>query len=70
MAPRRHLPSSKWGEVMAKKDTSHARKKVERVMKEYKKGELKSSSGEKITNRRQAIAVALSEAGLSKKDKS
>ena len=41
--------------------------KVHKVMQEFKHGELKSSSGEKVTNRSQAIAIALSEAGLSRK---
>ncbi len=35
--------------------------KVEKVMHEYKTGTLKSSSGDKVTNRKQAIAIALSE---------
>ncbi|WP_419809414.1 DUF6496 domain-containing protein [Sphingomonas sp.] len=38
---------------------------VERVMHEYKHGELKTSAGEKVKNRRQAVAIALSEAGES-----
>jgi hypothetical protein len=42
-------------------------KKVAKVMREYKKRKLKSSSGEKVTSRSQAIAIALSEAGMSKK---
>jgi hypothetical protein len=46
---------------------SKGEKKVSKVMREYGKGKLKSSSGKKITNRRQAVAVALSEAGMSKK---
>ena len=41
--------------------------KVKKVMKEFKSGELKSSSGDKVTNPKQAVAIALSEAGLSKK---
>ena len=36
--------------------------KVEKVMHEFKGGTLKSSSGQKITDRKQAVAVALSEA--------
>lgn len=46
--------------------------KIARVMREFKAGTLKSSSGEKITNYKQAVAVALSEAGMSmpKKDAS
>jgi hypothetical protein len=36
--------------------------KVEKTMHEFKEGTLKSSSGEKVTNRKQAIAIGLSEA--------
>jgi len=36
--------------------------KVEKVMHEFKEGKLKSSSGRKVTDRKQAVAVALSEA--------
>jgi len=35
--------------------------KVEKVMREYKEGKLKSSSGDKVTSRKQAIAIGLSE---------
>ena len=35
--------------------------KVEKVMSEYKAGTLKSSSGDKVTSRKQAIAIGLSE---------
>ena len=52
---------------MAKK--SKADKKVAKVMREHKKGKLKSSSGKKVTNRKQAIAIAMSEAGKSKPKK-
>jgi hypothetical protein len=39
---------------------------VERVMHEFKHGELRSgTSGQKVKNPRQAIAIALSEAGAS-----
>jgi hypothetical protein len=44
--------------------------KVRKVLKEFKAGTLKSSSGEKITDRRRAIAIALSEAGMSMTGKS
>lgn len=36
--------------------------KVEKVMGEFKRGTLRSSSGSKVTSRRQATAIALSEA--------
>jgi hypothetical protein len=38
-------------------------------MREFKAGKLKSSSGQKVTNPKQAIAIGLSEAGISKKAK-
>jgi len=43
--------------------------KVEKVMHEFKTGKLHSGSkkGPKVTSRKQAIAIALSEAGRSKK---
>jgi hypothetical protein len=40
--------------------------KVKKVMTEFKEGKLKSSSGEEVTDRKQAVAIAMSEAGLSK----
>lgn len=36
-------------------------RKVHKVMKEFQEGTLKSSSGQKVTSRKQAIAIALSE---------
>ena len=44
-------------------------KKIRTVMREFKAKKLKSSSGQKVTNPKQAIAIALSEAGQSKKMK-
>ena len=32
--------------------------KVREVMSEFKRGELKSSNGEKVTDRKQALAIA------------
>jgi len=43
------------------------KKKVEKVMGEYKRGTLKSSSGAKVKSRKQAVAIAMSEAGMAKK---
>jgi hypothetical protein len=52
---------------MAAKKPSKGRKKVEKVMSEYKSGSLKSGSGKKVTTRKQAIAIAMSEAGMTRK---
>ena len=38
------------------------RGKVAKVMREYKHGSLRSSSGAKVRKRKQAVAIALSEA--------
>lgn len=43
--------------------------KVEKVMGEFKRGTLKSSSGKKVKSRKQAVAIAMSEAGMSRKGK-
>jgi len=44
------------------KATTKGKGKIEKVMHEYKEGTLKSGSGGKVTDRKQAVAVALSEA--------
>ncbi len=48
---------------MAKKKTK-AQKKIKTVLREFKEGELSSGSkkGPKVKNRKQAVAIALSEA--------
>jgi hypothetical protein len=45
-----------------KKTSTRGKGKVEKTMHEYKEGSLKSGSGKKVTNRKQAIAIGLSEA--------
>lgn len=52
---------------MPRQQSPAQRKTVGRVMHEYKHGELKSGgSGRKVKNSRQAVAIALHEAGASK----
>lgn len=48
---------------------SKMQSKVHKVMKEYSTGKLKSSSGQKVTSRKQAIAIGMSEAEALKKKK-
>ena len=48
---------------MARKYSKSSERKVERAMEEMKRGTLRSgSSGAKVTSRKQAIAIGLSEA--------
>lgn len=48
---------------MARKYSKKASKKVEKTMRERKRGTLRSGrSGKKVTSRKQAIAIGLSEA--------
>lgn len=44
------------------KYSKKASRKVEKVMHEKKRGTLRSGSGKKVTSRKQAIAIGLSEA--------
>ncbi len=49
--------------MAARKYGPKAQQKVEKAVKEYKKGDLKSGrSGKKVTSRKQAVAIGLSEA--------
>ena len=51
---------------MAPRESEPQKETVERVMHEFKHGELRSgTSGKKVRNRKQAVAIALSEAGAS-----
>jgi hypothetical protein len=43
------------------KKKTKGEKKADKVFREFKDGKLKSSDGKKVTNRKQAIAIALSE---------
>ena len=50
---------------MATDQSKAQRETVSRVMHEFKHGELESSSGRKVRNPKQAIAIGLREAGAS-----
>jgi hypothetical protein len=50
------------------KESKEQKETVERVMHEYKHGELESGTGKPVKSRRQAVAIALSEAGASNKE--
>jgi hypothetical protein len=51
--------------LMASKQSPAQKETVERVMHEFKHGELKANGGRKVKNPKQAIAIALHEAGSS-----
>jgi Family of unknown function (DUF6496) len=50
--------------------TGKQKQKVEKVMHEFKEGELESSTGKKVKKRKQAIAIAMSESGQSRNQRS
>ncbi len=50
------------------KETAGQSEVMDRVMHEYKHGELESGSGAKVKSRKQAVAIALKESGESKYD--
>ena len=54
---------------MIKMKKTKSETKISKVMREYGAGKLHSGSkkGPEVTSRRQAIAIALSEAGMAKK---
>ncbi len=50
--------------------TKEKQAKIAKVMREFKAGTLKGSDKKPVKNRKQAIAIALSEAGMSRQGKS
>jgi hypothetical protein len=52
-----------------RKTAAGKKTKIEKVMHEFKVGTLKSSSGSKVKNPKQAVAIALSEARMATKRK-
>lgn len=47
--------------------SSKMKNKVAKTMREYKAGKLKSSSGDKVTNPKQAMAIGIAQANAKKK---
>ena len=45
---------------------SRQQRKTQKVMHEFKAGTLRSSTGQLVTKRSQAVAIALSEAGVAR----
>jgi hypothetical protein len=56
------MAAKKAAKRSARKYSAAAGKSVEREMKAMKQGKLRSGSGQKVTNPKQAIAIGLSEA--------
>ena len=57
------ISRSQTGKTVSKKE-----KKISKVMREYKKGKLNiGQSNKKVKNRKQAVAIALNEAGIKQK---
>lgn len=52
---------------MPPKTKAGKKAKVKKVMGEYTSGSLRSSSGAKVTSRKQAVAIAMSESGQARK---
>ena len=56
------MPTKSSHSHRSSRSSSKGKRKIHKVMKEHKQGELKSSSGKKVKSRKQAVAIALSEA--------
>jgi hypothetical protein len=63
----RHV--DKLGAGAKKRKKLSGKDKVETVMAEFKRGTLHSGGGPRVKKRKQAVAIAMSEAGMSKKKK-
>jgi hypothetical protein len=62
------LPSRLEEEKKMAKESKAQKATIKRVMHEAEKGELKTSAGRRVTSRKQAVAIALNEAGASKQE--
>jgi hypothetical protein len=62
MAEKKKSTSKKSTSTKKRSSTTKAKSKVGKVMREYKRGTLKSGKGGKVKSRKQAVAIGLSEA--------
>jgi uncharacterized protein YecE (DUF72 family) len=62
------LPSRLEEEKKMAKESKAQKATIKRVMHEAEKGELKTSAGRQVKSRKQAVAIALNEAGASKQE--
>lgn len=64
MGKKHSMPKKSAKKMTKKSEKTKGKKKMEKVMREYKHGELHSGSkkGPKVKSRKQAVAIALSEA--------
>jgi len=59
--PQRRKVGSKARRLLSTPESPASKRKIAKVMREFSAGTLKSSSGALVTDRKQAIAIALSE---------
>ena len=69
LSPGEAARARRLGGIGLKKGGAVKPGKVKIVMREFKAGKLKSGSGQKVTNPKQAVAIAMSEAGMKKAKK-
>ena len=68
MAARKSTKSTKSTKTAGTGTTEAQKRTIARVMHEFKEGELERGDGEPVTDRRQAVAIALREAGASNQE--
>lgn len=66
---RQYMPSHTVSERRKRRGKVPVGKKFRKVMREFGKGTLRSSSGEKVTSQKQAVAIAASEQRQANKGK-
>ena len=69
VGPKRNTVGFPEVKQAAKQHMADDKGKIKKVMGEFKEGRLRSDSGRMVTAHDQAMAIAMSEAGMSKKKK-